>query len=64
MADLHADGHLVSHISVEGFIFDADGFVSLGCGCGHQLGPAPDIETALDMAMEHAYHAGVADGRT
>ena len=53
----------VSHISQMGFIEDADSFITVKCGCGSILGPAPDPETALDMAMEHAYHAGLQEGR-
>ena len=53
----------MSHISQMGFIEDADSFITVKCGCGSILGPAPDPETALDMAMEHAYHAGLQEGR-
>ena len=49
---------MTNHISQSGFVEDADGFVLVECGCGVVLGPAPDTETALDMAMEHAFNAG------
>lgn len=47
-----------THISKMGFDMDDDGFSWVECGCGTVLGPAPDQETLLDMAMEHAYWAG------
>lgn len=46
------------HISLSGIQEDDDGFVIVACNCGAVLGPAPDEETALDMAMEHAWRAG------
>lgn len=49
---------MTMHISKQGFEEDDDGFISVTCGCGAPLGPFPDQETALDAAMEHAYHAG------
>ena len=45
------------HVSQAGFEQDEDGFVHVVCGCGVTLGPAPDEETALDIAMDHAYFA-------
>jgi hypothetical protein len=49
---------LTPHISEGGFEHDDHGFIVVNCGCGFVLGPAPDEETALDMAMEHAFHEG------
>lgn len=50
------------HISKMGFERDEHHeFVFVTCGCGIEIGAAPDEETALDMAMEHAYNAGRAD---
>ena len=37
---------------------DDDGFYWVVCGCELRLGPAPDQETATDMAMEHAWEMG------
>lgn len=44
------------HISRSGMVEDDDGFVSVTCDCGAVIGSAPDAETMLDMAMEHAWH--------
>lgn len=49
---------MTDHISQDGFETDDEGFYVVRCGCGEVLGPAPDPETVLDMAMEHAYTAG------
>ena len=55
----------VTHISQRGFEHDDHhGFIVVQCTCGIEIGAAPDEETALDMAMEHAWRAGRAtDGR-
>lgn len=50
---------MTNHISQAGFDEDDDGFITVKCGCGAVVGPAPDNETALDMAMEHAYGAAM-----
>lgn len=49
------------HVSRSGIQEDDDGFLSVLCDCGANIGPAPDPETMLDMAMEHAWAGGVAD---
>jgi hypothetical protein len=51
------------HISESGIENDPGGFVTVTCECGIKLGPAPDAETVLDMAMEHAFEAGFRDGQ-
>lgn len=47
-----------SHVSRFGIVEDDDGFCSVTCRCGETIGPAPDVETVLDMAMEHAHARG------
>ena len=54
MPDRLSSPRITAHISQDGFREDRDGFVTVKCGCGLTVGPAPDMETALDMAMEHA----------
>ena len=49
------------HISRSGVEEDEDGFLFVTCDCGATIGFAPDNETLLDMAMEHAWAGGVAD---
>lgn len=51
------------HITRNGMDVDEMGFISVTCSCGEVVGPMPDPETALDVMMEHAYYAGVSDGR-
>lgn len=48
------------HISRGGFE-DSGVDLVVVCDCGVTIGPAPDEEVALDMAMEHAWSMGVAD---
>lgn len=54
---------MASHISQSGFVEDGDGFIWVRCECGEGLGPAPDEETMLDIAMEHAYQAAMTEWR-
>jgi len=49
------------HISRNGIEEDDNGFGFVTCDCGAVIGPAPDNETLLDMAMEHAWEGGVGD---
>ena len=49
------------HISRSGFEEDEEGFLFVTCDCGATIGFAPDHETLLDMAMEHAWAGGIAD---
>jgi hypothetical protein len=39
--------------------WDNAGFVSLVCACGYRCSPCPDMETATDGMMQHAYEAGI-----
>jgi hypothetical protein len=50
---------MTQHISQEGYEVDDMDFLTVKCGCGVVIGPAPDTETMLDMAMEHAYNAAM-----
>lgn len=45
------------HFTENGIEEDDDGFYFASCSCGAGIGPAPDEETLVDMAMEHVRFA-------
>lgn len=47
----------MSHVSAD-IEADNDGWYNPTCSCGFTFGPVPDVETAVDVLMEHAYDAG------
>lgn len=49
------------HISDE--FEEKDGWWEPTCACGATLGVFPDVETAADALMEHAYEQGILDER-
>jgi len=55
MADVvqHASYHPSSVVSVPS---------ALTCSCGFALGQLPDLETTVDVLMEHAFDAGLTAG--
>lgn len=52
-----------AHYSENGFEEDESGFVAPKCACGWKCYPCPDIETACDALMQHAYEAGILTAR-
>lgn len=48
-----------AHISETGSLEpDEDGFYWATCACGDHAGAFPDLETAVDALMAHAFDAG------
>lgn len=52
---------MAGHLSVPAT--DEDGWIVATCTCGATFGPCPDAETATDILMDHAYEAGLTDGK-
>lgn len=52
---------VLHHTSRGGIEEDDEGFYSVTCQCGEFIGPAPDLEVMVDMAMEHAEYASLQD---
>lgn len=53
------------HMSAESaFEKDGTGFYVPTCACGWAFGPVPDLETLVDVLMQHAYEAAVGEGGT
>ena len=48
--------------SQNGIEHDDDGWVWITCECGFRMGPYPDDEVAIDVAMNHAFDMGFAQG--
>lgn len=40
-------------------IEDEEGWYTAACECGFEIDGLPDLETAVDILMEHAFEAGV-----
>lgn len=50
-----------AHYTEDGFEEDRLGFYSATCSCGWKCPPSPDVETAADFLMQHAYEAGTGE---
>lgn len=48
-----------AHYTVDGMEEDKLGFLVPRCACGWVCPPSPDVETATDFLMQHAYEAGI-----
>lgn len=51
---------MTTHYTADGVEQDEEGWYVPSCACGWKWAPCPDIETAVDVLMEHAYEAGLA----
>lgn len=51
------------HQTATGTLHPTDGWYEARCACGFRLGQLPDLETMVDVLMEHAYDAGLREAR-
>lgn len=53
----------VAHVTADGTLTTEDGWYEARCSCGFKLGQLPDLETTVDVLMEHAYDVGLREAR-
>lgn len=49
----------VVHMTADGTLTTEDGWYEARCSCGFTMGQLPDLETTVDVLMEHARDAGL-----
>lgn len=52
-----------THVTADGTLTTEDGWYEARCTCGFTMGQLPDLETTVDVLMEHAYDVGHREGR-